>query len=351
MKKQKIILGTIIFAIIILMVTVVKATDIKVEKIVTGTDGSIDFIISGLELEDSASYEWAIEKTNGTTIENWYNVLAPDYEANSLKITVNATEKKHLDVLKSSDVGYITIRKVGTTTNILDNQKVDLTIPLLKAFILRKDSSYGSADGNPAYSVKTIYGIQGDKIDFSWEKIIDPNIVNNYIDKDHDISGLSLKGKESFPSLSSSTWKTTVKYYGYANEIIGEIRNNQLPKENGLYYLWLKGSGTDVKTVYGQCVIEVGEVTKITDNTQTGNEQQTPTEDNKGEQQPTQTPTQTQKPSTTPTKQTGNTADGTSAKGTLPNTGKGTALLGIIGILTIIVSVIYSKNKEYRDIK
>ncbi len=44
------------------------------------------------------------------------------------------------------------------------------------------------------------------------------------------------------------------------------LKNGEIPTEDGLYYLWLKASDTNVKTIYGQAIIEVGTVTKITNN-------------------------------------------------------------------------------------
>ena len=65
----------------------VYAEDITAEQVVTSTDGSIDYILKGLNLEEGVSYKQAIEK-KGATIENWYDVLNPDYASVTIRISI-----------------------------------------------------------------------------------------------------------------------------------------------------------------------------------------------------------------------------------------------------------------------
>lgn len=193
MKKQKILLSVIIFAFILLIATIVNAADITAEQIVTSTDGSMDYLIKGLNLEEGSSYEWAIEKTSNATIENWYEILNPEYSTGTVKISLLTSNQKQLDVLKSTDTGYITIRKVGEDTNIIQNYKIDLKLPLLKTYTVYKDTWFDTAPTNPAYDIKKIYGILAKDMSFMWEKITDADIVNNYIDNNHDLSRIKSK--------------------------------------------------------------------------------------------------------------------------------------------------------------
>ena len=155
--------------------------------------------------------------------------------------------------------------------------------------------------------------------------------------------GLSLKGYDDFPSLTNSLWKSA--HQGVFESSDARILYNELPTEEGLYYLWLKGSGTDIKSVYGQAIIEVGTVTKITteqpktdktdktDNTETGNKPATTTD------KTTSTPT---------TKATDTT---TATYKTLPNTGVSMVLIGSILLMIIGVIALLSKYHKYKDIK
>ena len=114
MKKKILMILAIIVIAIILLVTnqnSVKAAEVTVEKIVTNTNGSIDYIIKGLTLEEGASYQWAIEKVQNATITNWYEVTAPEYSTGTIRISVLSTNANHLAILNTTDTAYITIRK------------------------------------------------------------------------------------------------------------------------------------------------------------------------------------------------------------------------------------------------
>lgn len=341
MKKNKRIVLSILLILlaIILLHNVAYAESITAEQIVTSTDGSIDYVLKGLNLEEGASYQWAIEKTQNATIENWYDVLNPDYASGTIRISILATNNNQLSVLKSTDTGYLTIRKVGETSNILSNYKIDLMLPLLKAYTIQKSSWYGSAPTNGAYEVTTIYGINSNNVSFTWEKITDANVVNNYIDNNHDLSGLPLKGRESIPSLTDTTWKSMHSKFSSIYQTLGEINNNELPTEDGLYYLWLQGSDTDVKTVYGQAIIEVGTVSKITSTTDDGKNATEGNNENK------ETPKKEQE---TPT--TGKT-DPTIASKILPNTGVSIAIIGTILLVIVLGIGALAKYYTYKDIK
>lgn len=269
MKKMKVIAMILAFTIITstifncVLIGSVNAETITINKSVTGTNGSVEFTITNLELEDSASYEWAIEKTKGAEIENWYSVLAPDYENNQINFTVSSSNVNQLAVLKSVDNAYLTIRKVGAEENLINEYQVNLSLPLSKAITITGPVSRFSKKGFDINT--TVYGISVPSVQYLWEKITDSNIINNYVDQGHDISGLNLKGKDDFPSSSNTTWKNATNNMTDPDVI--------QPSEDGLYYLWLKGENTNVKTVYGMTVVEIGEVKKVTDNSNNNNNQ------------------------------------------------------------------------------
>ena len=268
MKKTKFVAVILMLCIIVsiglnsVFVNSVNAETIKITQSVTGTDGSVEFAITNLELENNASYEWAIEKTKGGTIENWYSVLAPDYDNGKINITVSAKNGKQLSVLKSVDDAYLSLRKVGEDTKIIDEYKVSLRLPLSKAITI-KNQPTRSLSGTGFDIETTVYGIKKTSVQYLWEEITDSDIINNYIDREHDISGLNLKGKDDFPSSNNTTWKTATVEFAEVNIL--------QPSKEGLYYLWLKNSSSNIKTVYGQVIVEIGEVKKITNNTNSEN--------------------------------------------------------------------------------
>ena len=279
LKTKKLIIALMLLLAVLLIPNMVKATDdeITIDRITTSTDGSISFVIKGLELDNTSNYEWNIEKIITTEKENWYQATAPDYENGEIRIDVNASNAKQLKVLKSVDNAYISIRKVGETKLILEDEKVDLTLPLLSTYKVTKSVWYGTAPKNPAYEVRTIYGMNKNNVAYCFDKITDADLVNNYIDNNHNLEGLNLATISEIPDLSDTRWKSVTKKSNTFD--YSEIENTDLPTEDGLYYLWLKGNDSEngVKTIYGYTIIEIGEVKKIdkTD-TDTDNDDENP---------------------------------------------------------------------------
>ena len=156
---------------------------------------------------------------------------------------------------------------------------------------------------------------------------------NNYIDNNHDLSGLPLKGREDIPSLTDTSWKSIPNNDTF-NKSKGSMQYNQLPTEDGLYYLWIQGSDTGVKTVYGQAVIEIGTVTKITSTTDQNNDNKDPntTQNNTGNST------------------TGKT-DPTTANKILPNTGISIAIIGTILLVIVLGIGSLAKYYTYKDVK
>ena len=173
-------------------------------------------------------------------------------------MVINKNDKQ-LSVLKSVDDAYLSLRKVGEDTKIIDEYKVSLRLPLSKAITIKNQPT--SCLSGTGFDIETtVYGIKKTSVQYLWEEITDSDIINNYIDREHDISGLNLKGKDDFPSSNNTTWKTATVEFAEVNIL--------QPSKEGLYYLWLKGSSDDVKTVYGMTVVEIGTVKKISNNTE-----------------------------------------------------------------------------------
>ncbi len=361
MTKAKILMiFFVIVSSLIIFPNKTNAVTVTSEKVVTSTNGSVDYIIKGLELEEQASYQWAIEKTQDAQITNWYDVTAPDYTTGTIKISISISNENQLAILKTTDTAYVTVRKVGETINLLENYKVDLSLPILKTFGTGKSDVYRGI-----YEIVTIYGMKASNVSFKFEKITDVNIINNYIDNNHDLSGLDLKGIENFPSLSDTTWKSVHQKYSYNVESEkGQIIDTEVPAENGLYYLWLLGNEDGIKTLYGQAIVEVGEVTKI--NTNTGNNDNSNSNNNNNNQNQqtsgitnsgtSNSGTKDNKTSNSGTTNNGiqnnsNQKDTTIATGTMPKAGITTGIILIeISVVGIVIFTYYRYNK-LKDIK
>lgn len=155
--------------------------------------------------------------------------------------------------------------------------------------------------------------------------------------------GLNLKDYDEFPSLTDTSWKSA--HEGVFQNSDARILMNELPSEGGLYYLWLKGSGTGIKTVYGQAIIEVGTVTKIKKEDkqdETPSSQTDENNDSKGNNNQKQE---------TPSSTTGKKDTTTATYKTLPNTGLSVALIGSILLVIVGGLALLAKYHKYRDVK
>ena len=335
MKKQKILISLIIFACILMVATIVNAADVTAEKIVSSTDGSISFLFSNLDLESDNEYEWSISKKSNETSDDWYSLNDLDVEKNEATVNVLVTNEKNLEILKSTNTAYISIRKKNETTNILNSYKVDLTVPLLKAY--KYVYVLGENDDN-VERIQGLYGITGKDISYIFQKIEDPDIVNNYIDNNHNLNNLKLAEEKDMPELNDSRWKNLIHTdaWGDTTDKIKKVLN----LEDGLYYLWLTGKSDSVKTINGYAVIEIGTVTKIN--------KEEPKQDTDKEDIKNDETSQTTQKNQTITAQKDQT---TATYKTLPNTGIGMALIGSVILVIVGGIALLAKYHKYRDIK
>lgn len=351
LKSKRVLLTILAILLLILIPNMVKAAEdgITVNRITSSTDGSISFVIKGLELDNTSNYEWNIEKIITTEKENWYQVTAPDYENGEIRIDVNSSNKKQLEVLKSVDSAYISVRKVGETEEIVKDEKVNLVLPLLNTYAVTKSTWYGSAPTNAAYEVRTVYGMNKNNVEYCFDRITNADLINKYVDNNHNLQGLNLATISEMPKADDTRWKSVKKMESTFDH--SEIWNNGLPTENGLYYLWLKGNDSErgVKTIYGYAIIEIGEVKKIDktepditrpdttkpdDSTETTNK----VDNNKTDK--------TNKDDTTKTTDT--KKDTTVAPGSMPYTGGTFAL--VVGTIAVVGIGIYA-YKRNNDLK
>lgn len=356
-KKFKILLP--LFLIILLLfiyIPSISNATVSSEQILTETNGSIDYILSGLTLDSTKEYEWAVEQTQNATISNWYSVTNPDYTAGKIRISINALGIGHqVDVLKATDTAYVTLREKNATSYLLTDFQVDLTLPLMKAYTVKKSIFYGgTVSSTPAFEISAPYGLYSNHVQFLWEKIEDSNIINGYIDNNRDLSTLNLKGRDDFPSSTNTNWKHGVT-----------IKMGDLPETDGLYYLWLQGSMTGVKTVLGQAVIEVGDVVRVngsetktdggtSSNSNSGNGDTSSNSSSTAGTNNGETSSSTTTKETTPATSNGNSTTGktdpTVATSILPNTGLGITLL-IVTLLVLSGGIYaYTKIKKLKDV-
>lgn len=257
MKKITRILVAILVAFVALP-NIILADTGKLKKVerIEAQPEIFKFKVSFEELLENEKYTWGVSAIKGETPTKYYDVTSMDYDKNEFELTMSTTELEILRIFMVYDKAYLTVK--STSGIVVSDVELDVKIPLLNAFVVTKDTWYGSGNNNAAYVVKYPYSIEEQPTYAMFEKITDEKIINAYLDG-IDLSTLPLKGFDEIPSATDNRWFKTTK--PSTNE--SQILNNALPDEDGIYYLWLKTGGTDYKALYGYEIIKVGNVKKI----------------------------------------------------------------------------------------
>lgn len=264
MLKNKRILLIIIFAIALFLIpSICRATDtfttsdgIVATKIVNNYRGNIDFKISNIVLSDEGNYTWGISTTSSSEdVTKWYSL--GDFSSSNKTATISLviSENKILDILRKTNNAWLFIKDNETNNFIIDALKVDLTLPPYYAFTMLEHEYGGlyivggekcSVDRWKAatYNIENVY--------YSFKKVTDENLINNY--KKALLSGTSVSDvfNISINDIENvSNWNLCNKDYYFYNQ----ITQDNIPKETGIYILYLKAKDTDSKLIYGYKVI------------------------------------------------------------------------------------------------
>ena len=356
LRKILVILLVSMLLSLCLLTTVNAAEDgtqeIKVEQLVPGTDGTIKFVISGLQIQDGQIYEDGLEKGPDTEPTTWKQVVTTNSQKREIQVDLLATNEEDLNLLKTTDTAYITIRTQDTQEVILQAEKLDLTLPLLKAFNVTQTEYYDKYYGEDRYSVwldhvfyniNTVYGINIENIKYLVEKVTDIDTINNYVNGE-DLSTLNLPTLQDMPSLNDSRWKNVKNgVIGIGTGILGQDLKDL---DDGLYYLWMTTSDEGIKTINGLTLIEIGNVTTVgpgDDGNQDNNNNNNSNNNNNNNDNSNNNIN-----NNTPTN---NNKNNTSTITRLPNAGKNVAIFGGILLVTILAIASYARYRYLKGIK
>lgn len=252
MTKAKYLIMSLLVGIILFMIpTMVKATDtfttddgIVAKKVVSSTGGSIELKFSNIALNDEVNYTWAIGRTsNVEDIEKWYAL--GDFSSINKTATVTLTPEdiKIRKILRETNTAWIYIKDNTNDTFIVEALKVDLTLPVLKAFKITENPDSSTFR---SYRINTVYGIGN--LYYKIEKITDEQIIAKYTEA--KLKGTSLESISGLATVSDAPqdgWNLVDENYAAINDFY--ISNK--PTEPGIYYVWIKGKDTDSKMVFG----------------------------------------------------------------------------------------------------
>ncbi len=243
LKNKMILLLLISFAVLLLVPSMVNAATVQYTRTIPSNDGTIVINFTGLELDPTKAYEFALVRQGGTP-QTWFSI-DDGYTETTATVTLSSTKSAIVDILKVTDTGFIYIREKDDTTGsyVLQAKQVDLTLPKLQSISYTKNDSeynllgmlYGSIGNNYVYT-------GADQTYIAWEKVTDEDFVEDFLDIKNNQGKLTdLETKLGNPP--SANYFSASRQPGYSD------------KNDGLYLLWVKRTGT--KTVVS-CIIHDG---------------------------------------------------------------------------------------------
>lgn len=171
---------------------------------------------------------------------------------------------------------------------------------------------------------------------YQYEKITDQNIIDKYNEiksQNGDMTELESMLTTIAPTDNWSTWEY---WNGHSFDGLNGYGNPESPisvPDEGLYYLWVYFSGSNIKNVYGYILVDNLD-TELSNNDQ---QNQSNEDNNTGTNEQQNTPI------------VGN--DNTTATIKLPAAGMPTMITIILFVTVICTIVLYLKNRKYKGIK
>lgn len=255
-KNTKFIVGILIFAIILFVgITTVNAA-VEVTRNVYSNNGSMKFEFTGLTLDTTKEYEFALTNRTAETPENWFDIT--EFTDTNATVDVSMGTTKLRNAFNVSDTGFITIREKTTNTIVVEPYQVDLKLPYLLVTdftVINNGKEFDSFNPiNVALrnaAVSTPY--------YQYEKITDENVINKYKEiKANNGNYLELQSliKTATPTSNWITWKFWNGHDGNGMNGSGYTEGTINVPDTGLYYMWLYFSGENIKPLYGVVLVD-----------------------------------------------------------------------------------------------
>ena len=246
-------------AILFIIPNISKAA-VEVTRNVYSNDGSMKFEFTGLELDTTKEYEFALTNTTAETPSKWYKIT--EYTATTATTDISMGTEELRDTFNVSDTGYITIREKSASIKVLEPYKVDLKLPYMRVTnytVINNGKEFGSSESNTInVPLRNNNNTSGQY--FQYEKITDDNVINKYKEiksKSGDYLELQNIIKTTVPT---SNWKSWNYFNGHTFNGLngfGHPEHTISVPESGLYYMWLYFQGEDgLKPLYGVILVD-----------------------------------------------------------------------------------------------
>ncbi len=225
-----------ILAFLFVMPCIVNA-NVEYTRTIPSNDGSIILNLTGLELDDGVSYSYALT-TKGIEPTTWHNLI--DYTNTTASIPLSSATQDIVNVLKSTNKGYLYIKNNTDNSYVLNALEVNLTLPLLQGSPYSNEGTY--------YKFSLLYNSIGNEYTHSGnnntftqtQKITDSAFIEKFLDIKNN--------NKSITSLES--YLPTIPNTGYSSE--RTIYHRSI--NNGLYIIWVKRTGNNCKDVYSAVI-------------------------------------------------------------------------------------------------
>lgn len=267
MKKTKYFIVILLLSFIMFLIpTMVSAEDtfsttdgIVAQKVVNSTGGNIELKFSNISLNEEVNYTWAIGRsTSVDEVEKWYALGDFSQSNKTATITLTPDDNKILKVLRETNTAWIFIKDNTNDSLVVNALKVDLTLPVLKAFSITENQSSSTFR---SFHIKTVYNI--DNLYYNIQKITDEQVIENY--KNAKINGTPLENVSGLATVDNAPqdgWTVMDEKY----TVINDFYIHKKPTEPGVYYVWIKAKDTDSKMVYGYSIFGLDNVAPTVSN-------------------------------------------------------------------------------------
>jgi hypothetical protein len=240
-KKIVSILLIILLVITMIVPNISKATTSGVQytRTITGNDGSITINLTGLTLDETKAYSYALT-TKGGTPETWHTVT--EYTATTATVELSSGTADIANVLKVTDTAALYVKENASGNYAVNALNINVKLPYLQAINYQKESKKYNLSCYLLYdSIGNKYtNMDSDHTYSQWQKVTDKEFISKYVDVKNN--------KKSITTLESSL--PVAPTTGYSN-----VRNPSFENCNdGLYILWVKLTGDDCKSVYGAII-------------------------------------------------------------------------------------------------
>lgn len=251
MMKVKYLIMLLVTVAFMLLIPNISSAAVEYTRTIPSNEGTIKINFTGLELDPMKAYEFALVRQGGTP-ENWFSI-DDGYTTSEATVTLNSATSKIVEVLKTTDTGFIYIREKdnATGTYVLQAQQVNLKLPYLQSLSYSKNNIYYDIANMIYGSIGNEYtNIGADYTYAKWEKVTNEDLVEKFLSiKNNNNNITELEGDLPNPPTTGYTTDRSPNY---------------TDKNDGLYLLWVKRTGGNCKDIYS-CIVHDGlpEATKL----------------------------------------------------------------------------------------